>query len=476
MYAAMIRADHRLRRARLDRLEALAVVTVPDARDRRRAGRARSCKPSRRMAEAIAGAELAVIPDAAHSPQFESARRLVGRVAGVPRASAAWRSAGLVEEALGLDDHPGDLAGGHEAAGVVDRDGEREPPALDPLEGGLGGDRGADRRRGEVVDLHAHADRGAGRRAPGRRRRRWPPPRTARSAAGWPAPAPRRSAWRRAVSASATISLALPCSPGPRGTWVRYAAPWPPGQGAGPPTEGARVARRRPDPADPRHGAAHRRRAGRALRRGPRPAPTPCSTTARSRTSSSGRERGAGIRVIVGRHHRLRPHRRPVRGRPGRGGRGSGGRRPLGRRRRARGGAHPARRSPRPNPIAVLPEDVAKARKVELLAPGRRRRPRRPASAITQVTARYGDSRRRILVANSDGLLTEDDQVRTLFTVMAVASGDTGMQTGYQTLGRTVGFELFDTYDVDRPRPGGGRAGPAQAGGPPGARRARCRW
>ena len=32
---------------------------------------------------------------------------------------------------------------------------------------------------------------------------------------------------------------------------------------------------------------------------------------------------------------------------------------------------------------------------------------------------------------------------------MAVASGDTGMQTGYQSLGRTVGFELFDTYDVD---------------------------
>ena len=29
-------------------------------------------KPSRRMAEAIPGAELAVIPDAGHSPQFEN--------------------------------------------------------------------------------------------------------------------------------------------------------------------------------------------------------------------------------------------------------------------------------------------------------------------------------------------------------------------------------------------------------------------
>ena len=102
-----------------------------------------------------------------------------------------------------------------------------------------------------------------------------------------------------------------------------------------------------------------------------------------------------------------------------------------------------------PNEIAVLPEDVAKARKVDAAPPGRRRPPAAAGRAITQVTARYGDSRRRILIANSDGLLTEDDQVRTLFSVMAVASGDTGMQTGYQSLGRTVGFELFDTYDVD---------------------------
>jgi TldD protein len=104
--------------------------------------------------------------------------------------------------------------------------------------------------------------------------------------------------------------------------------------------------------------------------------------------------------------------------------------------------------APRPNDVAMLPEDVAKSRKVELL----RRADdaaRAAGAAISQVTARYGDSRRRILVANSDGLLTEDDQVRTLFAVMAVASGDTGMQTGYQTLGRTVGFELFDAYDVE---------------------------
>ena len=74
---------------------------------------------------------------------------------------------------------------------------------------------------------------------------------------------------------------------------------------------------------------------------------------------------------------------------------------------------------------------------------------RSAGSAITQVAARYGDARRRILVADSDGLLAGDDQVRTLFTVSCVASGDTGMQTGRESAGRTVGFELFDLYDVE---------------------------
>jgi TldD protein len=98
-------------------------------------------------------------------------------------------------------------------------------------------------------------------------------------------------------------------------------------------------------------------------------------------------------------------------------------------------------------PVQVLPEDVTKARKVELLATADEVA-RGEGSAITQVSARYHDSRRRILVANSDGLLAGDDQVKTLFSVSTVASGDTGMQTGRESVGHTVGFELFDRYEV----------------------------
>ncbi|MDH3682701.1 MAG: TldD/PmbA family protein [Acidimicrobiia bacterium] len=101
-----------------------------------------------------------------------------------------------------------------------------------------------------------------------------------------------------------------------------------------------------------------------------------------------------------------------------------------------------------PGPVEVPPEDIDKATKVDLL---RRAEDvaRGTDPAITQVSAGYADSRRRILVANSDGVLASDDQTRTRFSVQCVASGDAGLQTGYESVGLSVGFELFDRYDVE---------------------------
>jgi TldD protein len=98
--------------------------------------------------------------------------------------------------------------------------------------------------------------------------------------------------------------------------------------------------------------------------------------------------------------------------------------------------------------IATRPETIAKGRKVELLQRADEAA-RRGRGAIVQVTAAIGDQRRRTLVANSDGLLAEDDVTRTNFMVMAVAKGDAGLQTGYRSVGRTMGFELFDEVDVE---------------------------
>jgi TldD protein len=54
-----------------------------------------------------------------------------------------------------------------------------------------------------------------------------------------------------------------------------------------------------------------------------------------------------------------------------------------------------------------------------------------------------------VLIANSDGLLAGDEQARTRFTVSCVATGDTGLQTGFESAARTLGFELFDEISVE---------------------------
>ena len=101
------------------------------------------------------------------------------------------------------------------------------------------------------------------------------------------------------------------------------------------------------------------------------------------------------------------------------------------------------------NVVVMMPGDVPKARKVELLTRANDVA-RSQGSAITQVMARYSDSRRRILVANTDGTFADDDQVKTVFSISCVATGDTGMQTGRESVGHTVGFELFDQVDVEQ--------------------------
>jgi TldD protein len=106
------------------------------------------------------------------------------------------------------------------------------------------------------------------------------------------------------------------------------------------------------------------------------------------------------------------------------------------------------RETTRPHEVAVLPDDVPKARKVELLMQADDAA-RARGDAIRQVSVSYADGRRRILVANSDGLLAEDDQVRTRFFVQCVAVGDTGAQTGMEAPGRTLGFEIFDIIDPE---------------------------
>ena len=66
---------------------------------------------------------------------------------------------------------------------------------------------------------------------------------------------------------------------------------------------------------------------------------------------------------------------------------------------------------------------------------------RSEGGSLTQVQVSAGGLTRRLLIANSEGLVATDEQVRTRFTVACVAEGDGGMQTGYRPSGATAGYE-----------------------------------
>lgn len=96
----------------------------------------------------------------------------------------------------------------------------------------------------------------------------------------------------------------------------------------------------------------------------------------------------------------------------------------------------------------VIPSQVGKREKIDLLEK-MNHVARSTSGSIRQVSAGYGDSYRKILVANTEGLFASDEQVRTRIAVSVVAFGDTGMQTGYETAAFTMGFEMFNDVDVE---------------------------
>ena len=162
---------------------------------------------------------------------------------------------------------------------------------------------------------------------------------------------------------------------------------------------------------------------------------------------SSGHDRGAGIRVVAGNTTGF-AHTADLseRGLLAAAGAASAAARSGGVGTRAVALSKSASASP--SPVEILPAEVAKADKVELL---RRADAAARASGgdVRQLSANYRDSRRQVLVANSDGVIASDDQVRIRFGVSAVANGDTGMQTGSEAVGATMGYELFDHNDVE---------------------------
>lgn len=68
---------------------------------------------------------------------------------------------------------------------------------------------------------------------------------------------------------------------------------------------------------------------------------------------------------------------------------------------------------------------------------------------IKQVKVNYMDYDKKILIANTEGLLTEDRQVRTRLSVTSIAQNGNEMQTGSDNIGGHIGTELYDEETVD---------------------------
>ena len=96
--------------------------------------------------------------------------------------------------------------------------------------------------------------------------------------------------------------------------------------------------------------------------------------------------------------------------------------------------------------VKIYPSSVGNAQKVEILKRGYFAARDYDAS-ISQVVGFLTDVDRNILIANTEGLYTQDRQIRTRLAINAVAEKDGESQTGNDSPGRRMGLEMFDRID-----------------------------
>jgi TldD protein len=95
------------------------------------------------------------------------------------------------------------------------------------------------------------------------------------------------------------------------------------------------------------------------------------------------------------------------------------------------------------HPIAERPEEVDVARKAEMLR-ACDERARGLGAEVAQVMASYAENRRIVEVFNSDGIAAADDRTRVRLGVQVVARRNGRVETGHETLGGHVGFEILE--------------------------------
>lgn len=158
---------------------------------------------------------------------------------------------------------------------------------------------------------------------------------------------------------------------------------------------------------------------------------------------ASGRDAGAGVRVIAGARssyaytnlltsrglvEAARTARAGLDGAPGR-------------------ASADLRRAEAPveHPVATPPGGVGAAEKAQALVAADEAA-RAQGDHVRQVTASYADVRQKVLIATSDGRRATDDRTRVRFVVQAVAARNGSIATGFEAPGHSGGFELLDHH------------------------------
>lgn len=68
---------------------------------------------------------------------------------------------------------------------------------------------------------------------------------------------------------------------------------------------------------------------------------------------------------------------------------------------------------------------------------------------IRQASIIYLDFIQKVQIATTDGIVAEDERVHTIAVIQIVAADNGLIQTGYESIGGFIGFELFDEIDVE---------------------------
>ena len=101
------------------------------------------------------------------------------------------------------------------------------------------------------------------------------------------------------------------------------------------------------------------------------------------------------------------------------------------------------------SPILYVPSSIESSRKIEKMKIAYNAA-KEYSDEVAQVSVRLLDSDQKILIANSEGLFTEDRRIRSRILISSIASDGKDNQIGMEGPGASRGFELFDMIDLER--------------------------